>query len=123
MNDKTEPLACENKKFPPIEVRCVVLRSCAEAGLLTWAEHLGIKATTKEEAVLAILSHEFGEEKVSKLRARLADEKEQFEAKREQVRKDAAAAQAKSDVERGFSRRDLKTEAEAKLAAQRQPTG
>lgn len=54
-------LASLDKTFPPIADRNLSLRSTSPVDLIAWAESLGKKVELREEAIEAILRHEYGD--------------------------------------------------------------
>jgi hypothetical protein len=58
----TEPLACENPRWPPIHTRFETLTATKLTNLIAWAKRLGKQVDNKGDAIDAILSSEYGEE-------------------------------------------------------------
>ena len=80
---KAETIDSSDPRFPSIDIRADVLNHVYSADLIAWASHLGAKPAGKEEAILAILRHDY-DEKTFETWLELASKKEQeFYARRQ----------------------------------------
>ena len=82
MIKNTEPLACEDPKFPRINARSYALHAAPTQELIAWAKRLGVEAAGKEEAIYTILCHEYGEEAANHFRESFEKENVNFLARR-----------------------------------------